>query len=161
MRWFLVDRFLELKRGKYARAIKNVTLGEGHLHDHFPGFPVMPNTLLIESCAQTAGVLVGQALDYQEKVILAKIETARFSRMVLPGDKVTLEAELLELHPEGSRVQVKASVDGEVAAEVRIMFAHLKDSPDGTLPKENFVFNEKFMSLLKLSEALAKENPHA
>ncbi len=153
MRWFLIDRFLELRKGEYARAIKNVSLGEAHLHDHFPGFPVMPSTLLIESCAQTAGVLAGHARDYADKVILVKVEEAKFYRLVVPGDQVLFEARILGLRPEGSRVQVEASVDGEAAASVRIMFLHLGEAGDLDLPRENFVFNKPFMSFLKVSEA--------
>jgi len=158
VRWFLVDRFLELRKGEYARAIKNVSLGESHLHEHFPGFPVMPSSLLIESCAQTAGVLAGHARNYAEKVILAKVEEAKFYRLILPGDQVLLEARILELHEEGSRLQVEASVDGEPTASVRIMFVHLREGANLDLPKENFVFNDQFMSLLKMSEAFQKRS---
>jgi 3-hydroxyacyl-[acyl-carrier-protein] dehydratase len=74
MRWIWIDKFLEFESGKRAVALKNVTLAEEHLHDHFPGFPVMPECLMIEAMAQTAGILVGEARKFQEKVILAKIK---------------------------------------------------------------------------------------
>ena len=76
MRWIWIDKFLEFQSGHRAVALKNVTLAEEHLHDHFPGFPVMPECLMIEAMAQTAGILVGQARHFQEKVILAKIKVA-------------------------------------------------------------------------------------
>jgi len=78
MRWIWIDKFVEFESGRRAVAVKNVTLAEEHLHDHFPGFPVMPETLMIEAMAQTAGILVGQARGFQEKVILAKIKKAIF-----------------------------------------------------------------------------------
>ena len=87
MRWFLIDKFIEIQKGKYAKAIKNITLGEDHLHDHFPTFPVMPNSLIIESLAQTAGVLAGYSKDFEQNVILSKINKAIFHRMALPGDQ--------------------------------------------------------------------------
>ncbi|MHC4582031.1 MAG: hotdog family protein, partial [Planctomycetota bacterium] len=76
MRWIWIDKFVEFCSGDSAVALKNVTLAEEHLHDHFPGFPVMPESLLIEAMAQTAGILVGEAKKFQEKVILAKIKRA-------------------------------------------------------------------------------------
>ena len=79
MRWIWIDRFTKFKPGKSAQAVKNVTLAEEHLHDHFPGYPVMPATLIIEGIAQTAGILVSQASDFKEKVVLAKVSKALHS----------------------------------------------------------------------------------
>ena len=58
MRWFWIDRFDEFVRGKHATAVKNVSLAEEHMHDHFPGAALMPNSLIVEGMAQTAGLLV-------------------------------------------------------------------------------------------------------
>ena len=80
MRWVWIDRFVEFESGSRAKAIKNITLAEEHLHDHFPGFPVMPAALMLEGLAQTGGILVGEANDYREKVVLAKIPRAIFHR---------------------------------------------------------------------------------
>ena len=152
MRWFLIDKFVKLEKFKYAKAIKNITLGESHLHDHFPGFPVMPNTLIIESLAQTGGILAGFSYDYKKKVILAKVEKAEFFEMALPGDTLELEAELVDIREEGCRVQAWAHVGDKKVAEANLMFVHLKDGDIANLPQENFVFNERFMSLLRMSE---------
>src|SRR4051812_31658678 len=61
MRWIWIDKFLEFRSGQFARAIKNLTLAEEHLHDHYPGYPVMPASLIIEGLAQTGGILGGEA----------------------------------------------------------------------------------------------------
>ena len=61
MRWIWIDKFLEFKSGESAVALKNVSLAEEHLHDHFPGFPTMPECLMIEAMAQAAGLLRGEA----------------------------------------------------------------------------------------------------
>ena len=66
MRWIWIDKFLEFRSGQFARAIKNLTLAEEHLHDHFPGYPVMPASLIIEGLAQTGGILVGEAGGFAE-----------------------------------------------------------------------------------------------
>ncbi len=86
MRWIWFDRFEQFDSGKRAVAIKNVTLAEDHLHDHFPDYPVMPASLMIEGMAQTAGILVGEARNFEEKVILAKIKRADFQRLIRPGE---------------------------------------------------------------------------
>src|SRR5512143_4298190 len=86
MRWIWIDKFVEFESGRRAVAVKNVTLAEEHLHDHFPGFPIMPECLMIEGMAQTGGILVGEAREFREKVVLAKISKAVFFDFVKPGD---------------------------------------------------------------------------
>src|SRR4051812_49528845 len=76
MRWIWIDKFLEFRSGQFARAIKNLTLAEEHLHDHFPGYPVMPASLIIEGLAQTGGILVGEAGGFAEEGVLAQIPPA-------------------------------------------------------------------------------------
>ena len=73
MRWFWIDRFTEMVSGQKATAIKTVSLSEEHLHDHFLGIPTMPNSLILEGMAQTAGMLVSEYNDFRERVILAKV----------------------------------------------------------------------------------------
>src|SRR5947209_20005827 len=102
MRWIWIDRFLEFESGKSARAVKNLSLAEDHFADHFPGYPVMPAPLMLEGLAQTGGILVGQANDFKEKVVLAKIPWARFRREALAGERLTYDVELLHLRPEGA-----------------------------------------------------------
>src|SRR6516162_8604728 len=88
MRWIWIDKFLEFRSGQFARAVKNLTLAEEHLHDHFPGYPVMPASLIIEGLAQTGGILVGEARDFAEKVVLAKIPRAEFHGVACAGDQL-------------------------------------------------------------------------
>ena len=85
MRWIWIDRFIEFESGRRARAIKNVSLAEDHLHDHFVGYPVMPNSLITEGLAQTGGLLVGEVNKFEEKVILAKIPKATYHFPAVPG----------------------------------------------------------------------------
>ena len=77
MRWYWIDRFTEFESGRRAKAVKNITLAEDHLHDHFPGYPIMPNSLVIEGMAQTGGLLVCESTGFREKVVLAKLSKAR------------------------------------------------------------------------------------
>jgi len=152
MRWFLLDRFVKLEKGRCAKAIKNITLGEGHLHDHFSGFPVMPNTLIIECLAQTGGILVGFSNDYRIRVVLGKVEQATFYEMALCGDTLELEVEIEYMREEGSKVKGLAHVGDKKVAEVNLMYVHVNDQNVVNLPKENFIFNPRLMSLLRISE---------
>ena len=152
MRWIWIDKFVEFETGRRAVAVKNVTMAEDHLHDHVPGYPVHPPTLMIEGMAQTAGVLVGDAFDFKEKVVLAKVSRATFHRRVVPGDQLHFEANVQgEIRIEGASIQGRITRGGDLVAEIEMMFAHLDQSrvPLET-GDENFVFNEDFIRMLKM-----------
>ena len=149
MRWIWIDKFLEFESGKRAVALKNVTLAEEHLHDHFPDFPIMPECLMIEAMAQTAGILVGEARNFQEKVILAKIKKAAFFDFVRPGDTIILHAEIESIAPEAAGTAGRIMRGDQLIAEISLMFSHIDNNLAGKeFPEENFVFTDMFNSLL-------------
>jgi 3-hydroxyacyl-[acyl-carrier-protein] dehydratase len=149
MRWIWIDKFLEFESGKRAVSLKNVTLAEEHLHDHFPGFPVMPECLMIEAMAQTAGILVGEARQFQEKVILAKIKSAVFHHYVQPGDTIILDAEIESIAPEAASTIGQIKRGDTIIAQISLMFSHIDKNLGGKqFPEENFVFTDMFNSLL-------------
>lgn len=150
MRWIWIDKFVEFESGKRAVSVKNVTLAEEHLHDHFPGFPVMPECLMIEAMAQTAGILVGQAKNFEEKVILAKINKCVFFDYVRPGDTLKLEANIDSIAPEAAGTKGKITRDETLVAEIDLMFSHIDQNIGGKkFPDENFVFTDMFASLMQ------------
>ncbi|MBN2562757.1 MAG: beta-hydroxyacyl-ACP dehydratase [Phycisphaerae bacterium] len=150
MRWIWIDKFTEFESGRRATAVKNVSLAEEHLHDHFPGYPVMPASLIIEGMAQTAGILVGEAGDFKEKVILAKVKRAKFYREARPGEQLTHEATIEQIAPEAAITTGRVTVDGEPLAEIDIVFSHIDKNLSGlAFPEENFVFTDDFRSLLR------------
>ncbi|NLH15257.1 MAG: beta-hydroxyacyl-ACP dehydratase [Phycisphaerae bacterium] len=150
MRWIWIDKFVEFESGMRAVALKNVTLAEEHLHDHFPGFPVMPECLMIEGMAQTAGILVGEARGFSEKVILAKIKNAVFHHYVRPGDTILIHAEMESIAPEAASTTGKITRGDTVIAEISLMFSHIDKNLAGKeFPEENFVFTDMFNSLLR------------
>jgi 3-hydroxyacyl-[acyl-carrier-protein] dehydratase len=150
MRWIWIDRFLDLQHGKSARAVKQLSLAEDHFADHFPGYPVMPAALILEGLAQTGGILVGEANDFQEKVVLAKVPHATFKREMVAGETLIYEAEILHLRPEGASVAARVLVDGEVTAEAEIFFAHLDQNRSKQIfGDHNFVFDGEMRRLLK------------
>jgi len=156
MRWIWIDKFTEFESGKRAVAIKNVSLAEEHLHDHFPGFPVMPAPLMIEGMAQTSGILVGEARNFQEKVILAKVNRAVFHDLVRPGDQLRLEAQMENLSEEAAAIRGTIQCEDRLIAEIDLMFSHIDQNLAGLeFPKENFVFNEQFLSLLQFDQPSA------
>lgn len=149
MRWIWIDKFLEFNSGVSAVALKNVTLAEEHLHDHFPGFPIMPECLMIEAMAQTAGILVGEARNFEEKVILAKIKSAVFYHYVRPGDTIILRAEIESIVPEAAGTTGEIRRGDELIAQISLMFSHIDNNLGGKqFPEENFVFTDMFNSLL-------------
>ena len=149
MRWIWIDKFVEFRSGESAVAVKNVTLAEEHLHDHFPGYPVMPECLMIEAMAQTAGILVGEAKKFEEKVILAKIKKAVFHDCVRPGDSLRIAARIESIAPEAASTTGTITCGEKAVAEIDLMFSHIDQNLAGKeFPKENFVFTDTFKSLL-------------
>ena len=126
------------------------------MHDHFPGYPVMPASLIIEGLAQTGGILVGEAGGFAEKVVLAKIPRAEFHGVACAGDQLIYEVTLTDLRSEGAVVAAKAFLDGELLAEAEIVFAHLDNSRANQIfgPK-NFVFTQQLLGVLDLAKAQA------
>ena len=125
MRWFWIDRFIQLDSGREAAAVKTVSLSEEHLHDHFPYIPTMPNSLIMEGMAQTSGMLVSEYNDFRERVILAKISKVTFYRRAVPGDTLTYRARLEAIDPDGARATTTCHVGDVLQAEAEILFAHI------------------------------------
>jgi 3-hydroxyacyl-[acyl-carrier-protein] dehydratase len=149
MRWIWIDRFLEFHSGRSARAVKHLSLAEDHFADHFPGYPIMPASLILEGLAQTGGILVGEANQFREKVVLAKVTRAVFHREMLAGEVLTYEAEVLNLRPEGASVAGRVLVEGVVTVEAEIFFAHLDQNRSQQLfGAHNFVFTGEMQYLL-------------
>jgi len=158
MRWIWIDKFEKFEINQSAVAIKNVSLAEEHLHDHFPGFPVMPASLMIEGMAQTAGILVGAARNFKEKVILAKIGKASFSRLVRPGEQLVYSAKIVNVSEQGAAIEgvitSRALVNGQPVETpvgiIEMMFSHIDNNISGMkFPEFNFVFNSQFMELFE------------
>jgi 3-hydroxyacyl-[acyl-carrier-protein] dehydratase len=125
--FLLVDRVLELNKGKNIKALKNVTINEPFFEGHFPNRPVMPGVLMIEALAQAAALLAFDALDAtpndQMIYYFAGIDAARFKRPVEPGDQLVLEAELLRMKAGIFKFKARALVDGELAVEAELTCA--------------------------------------
>ncbi|MCA9035545.1 MAG: beta-hydroxyacyl-ACP dehydratase [Planctomycetaceae bacterium] len=155
MRWYWVDRFIEFESGKRARSVKNISLSEEHMHDHFPGFPVMPASLMIEGMAQTGGILLGEHFQFEHNVILAKVPRMTFHSWASPGDQLIYEAHLQDARVEGGSVTVTATVSDRLIAEGEIVFVHLSsDDPQlSRIDQKNFVFRMNLLDILTVGKA--------
>ena len=119
--FLLVDRVLEIDKGKSIKALKNVTINEPFFTGHFPHRPVMPGVLMLEALAQAAALLAFDALDTSPTddtvYYFAGIDNARFKRPVEPGDQLILEVELLRMKAGIFKFKTRAAVAGETAVE--------------------------------------------
>lgn len=124
--FLLVDRVLELEKGKRIKAYKNVTINEPFFNGHFPHRPVMPGVLMLEALAQAAALLafetMGVTPDETTVVYFVGIDGARFKRPVEPGDQLMLEVELDRVKSGIYKFKARASVDTELAVQAEIMF---------------------------------------
>jgi 3-hydroxyacyl-[acyl-carrier-protein] dehydratase len=128
--FLLVDRVLELEPHQRILAMKNVSVNEPFFQGHFPGHPVMPGVLVVEAMAQAGGLLTQLSLQHdgggekQEKLFyLVKVDNARFSRMVVPGDQLRLEVRLKRQIRNMAQYESVARVDGKEVASAEILCA--------------------------------------
>ena len=130
--FLLVDRVLEIEKGKSIRALKNVTINEPFFEGHFPHRPVMPGVLMLEALAQAAALLAFDALDTSPTddmvYYFAGIDGARFKQPVEPGDQLILHVELLRMKAGIFKFKARADVDGNVAVEAELTCAMRKIS---------------------------------
>jgi len=128
--FLLVDRILEIEGDKRIVGLKNVTINEPFFQGHFPGAPVMPGVLIIESMAQVAGVMIYRDMPDKDKKLIyfTGIENAKFRRPVLPGDQLRIEMQLLNRRNNFGKMSGQATVEGKLAAEAIVAFA-ISDRP--------------------------------
>jgi 3-hydroxyacyl-[acyl-carrier-protein] dehydratase len=124
--FLLVDRVLDFEEGKSLNAIKNVTMNEPFFTGHFPGNPVMPGVLLIESLAQAGAILAYLTTKSSPKdniFYLASMDNAKFKQMVKPGDQLNLKVGIINRKKSFWKIFGQASVDGQVVCSVDILSA--------------------------------------
>lgn len=122
--FLLVDKVIDIERGKSAVGIKNVTMNEQFFQGHFPGRPVMPGVLIVEAMAQLGGVLMLASDDNRGKLAyFMAANNVKFRKTVVPGDQLILEVTAGKVRSKSGTVYTKASVDGKIVAEAELMFA--------------------------------------
>jgi beta-hydroxyacyl-ACP dehydratase FabZ len=121
--FLLVDRVLEMEKGKRIVGLKNVTYNEPFFQGHFPKLKVMPGVLIVEAMVQTAGILVYNSIDNPQYklVFLSKIDRTKFRRPVVPGDQMRMEIEMPKLKNRFFQILGKAYVGETLMAETEAM----------------------------------------
>lgn len=146
---------LELRAGEYARAVRTVPADAEFLQDHYPGFPLVPHSLLIESMAQTAGILLGKSSGFSKDVILAKIDKAEFFAIARPGDRLVIEARMAETRDEGARMECRITCGEREIGRGSLVFATLGDQDAAKLGARHFVFSKGMLAKFRLRDELS------
>ena len=120
----LVDRIVSVSEdGKSCRGLKNVTINEPFFQGHYPGKPIMPGVLILESMAQVGAALFLSKPEYEGSIpLIGAIDKGKFKRMVVPGDQLLLDVEIMWVRGVIGRMKGVATVDGEVAASMEMTF---------------------------------------
>ena len=127
MRYFLIDKVTELTPGERAAGIKNVTLSDEILHDHFPDYPIMPGALIVEAIAQLAGFLLEVSFQPTEgpvlRAMLVQIQKAKFHRVAGPGDQLQIDAAITSRLEGFVQVRGRVTVAGQRTARADLTFS--------------------------------------
>lgn len=122
----LVDRILEVDHeARTCRGLKNVTINEPFFQGHYPGHPIMPGVLILESMAQVGAALLLASPDFRGRIpLIGNIDDVKFRRQVIPGDQLIIDCEILRVRKElgVGRMKAVASVEGDLVASMEITF---------------------------------------
>ena len=126
MKFYLVDRILELEPPRRIVAVKNLSLAEEYLADHFPAYPVLPGVMMVEALVQTAAWLVRASTDFEKNLILLKeAQNVRYGNFVKPGMQLVMEVTALEIGPDASRFKAMGQCEGLAAVQAKLTLQHL------------------------------------
>ncbi len=160
MRFLLLDRIYDINLGQSIKGVKCWSLTDEIFLDHFPGFPIVPGVLLIESMAQLSGLLIEESAEPENENgkrdifgILSIVHNAKFHKFVVPGDKCEIEATLTVLDTLRAATQVETRVDGELVAKAELSFiiTRVNDSQRQFAPRR-----EEYIHILKQDHSRKK-----
>jgi 3-hydroxyacyl-[acyl-carrier-protein] dehydratase len=138
MRFTLLDRIVALEPGARITAIKNLSLTEEYLADHFPLFPVMPGVLMLEAMTQAGAWLIRASEDFAHSVVtLKEARNVKYSNFVAPGQTLMVTAEITQQDSRLTKLKAEGSVDGEVQLSGRLVLERYNLAPEGLWPAES------------------------
>ncbi len=130
MRFQLIDRIIEVQPGQSLRAVKNLTLGEEYLGDHFPGFPVMPGVLMLQTLVEAGAWLIRLSEDHAHSmVVLREARGVKYGSFMEPGKTMTVTVELQDQNEEQTVLRGKGEAEGQttVSAKLTLTRYNLRD----------------------------------
>lgn len=124
MRFSLIDRIDSLSRGESLSGVKNLSLAEEYLGDHFPGFPVMPGVLMLEAMTQAAAWLIRASGDFAHSmVVLTEARSVKYGQFVEPGQTLRVRVEVLSQDERHTVLKTRGEVDGRTTVSARLTLA--------------------------------------
>lgn len=124
MRFNLIDKIVEVQAGVSLKALKNLTLGEEYLADHFPTFPVMPGVLMLQTLVEAGAWLLRISEDYAHSVIvLREAKNIKYGNFMEPGKQMLLTVELIEKTADLAVFKGKGEIEGQSTVSARITLA--------------------------------------
>ena len=155
MRYLLIDRIRRLEVHRHVTAVKCVTLSEDIYSDHFPGFPVMPGAMLIESLAQAGTALLEVSSNLSKKAVLVMVDQAKFRSFVQPGDQLVITMDILSADDSVVQMEGNIRVEGQLVMNGRLTFA-LKEPAQFYPPKIRFMMETVYDTWLNGAEVVGK-----
>jgi 3-hydroxyacyl-[acyl-carrier-protein] dehydratase len=157
MRLHLLDRVEEVQPGRSLRAVKNLTLGEDYLADHFPTFPVMPGVLMLQALVEAGAWLLRVSEDFRHSIItLREARNVKYGTFMEPGKRMTVTVELNERDEARATLKGKGEADGQLTVSARVTLAtyNLRDR-DASLA----VVDQRLTQELRAHWALLRRTP--
>jgi 3-hydroxyacyl-[acyl-carrier-protein] dehydratase len=134
MRYFLLDKVVEFKLGEMAQGVKAISLSEPFIHDHFPGYPIMPGALIVEGLAQLSGFLLEMTLNQGDsavkRALFIQVDKMKFLNKSAPGELLTYEVRVKSIMDDFARLTVEARVGSEVRAQGTLTFQMVEMGSD-------------------------------
>ena len=143
MRCLLIDKITSLETGSKISGIKNVTMSENFLQDHFPGFPVMPGVLQLEAVLQLCSWLIFATSDYKKKAALISVKSLKFKEFIVPGDQMVIDVVLKSYNDVQAVFDAKIQVDNTLKTEIKggtLSYTAVEEREDPMKAKELFDF---------------------
>ncbi len=145
MRFTLVDRIVELEPGDHISAVKNLSMAEEYLADHFPGFPVMPGVLMLEAMTEAGAWLIRASEDFANAIVVLKeARNVKYGQFVEPGQTLRIEAKIISQTDNETKLKTQGTVDGQMTVSARLVLEryNLADSRPNRATTDDLVKQE-------------------